>query len=68
MNKNFLILLTNYRNYFKKIFPQTFSYIVNGDLYIKTPLNNVTKLIFFFKMHSQSQFKILSDICAIDYP
>jgi NADH/F420H2 dehydrogenase subunit C len=25
-------------------------------------------LIFFFKMHSQSQFKILSDICAIDYP
>lgn len=68
MNKNFLILLTNYRNYLKKIFPQTFSYIVNGDLYIKTPVNNLTKLIFFLKMHSQSQFKVLADICSIDYP
>jgi NADH/F420H2 dehydrogenase subunit C len=68
MNKSFLILLTNYRNYLKKIFPQTFSYIINGDLYIKTPLNNLTKLIFFLKMHSQSQFKVLADICAIDYP
>jgi len=68
MQQNFSIILLNYRNYLKKIFPQTFSYIINGDLYIKTPLNNLTKLIFFLKMHSQSQFKVLADICAIDYP
>lgn len=68
MKSNLTTILTNYRNYLKKIFPQSLSYVLNGELFIKIPLNTLTKLIFFLKNHSQSQYKVLSDICAVDYP
>ena len=50
------------------MFPQSFFYFLNGELYAKLHGNNLNKFIFFFKHHSQGQYKILSDICAIDYP
>jgi NADH/F420H2 dehydrogenase subunit C len=62
------LLLINFRNYLKKIFPQILIYIFNGDFFIKVPVQNLTKFIFFCKNHSQTQYKILSDICAVDYP
>ena len=68
MKTSLPILLINYRNYIKKIFPQTISYILNGELFIKIPLKNFKNFVFFCKTHSQSQFKILSDICAVDFP
>ena len=68
MKPSLPILLTNYRNYLKKIFPQIIGYILNGELFIKIPLKNLKIFVFFCKNHSQSQFKILADICAIDYP
>jgi len=63
-----LNLLINYRNYIKKIFPCTLSYILNGELFLKISFKNISKLFFFLHNHSQSQYKILSDICAVDYP
>lgn len=68
MKSSVTILLTNYRNYLKQIFPQSFGYIYNGELYFKIPANLLKKFIFFCKNHSQTQFKLLSDICVIDYP
>lgn len=61
-------LLINYRNYLKNIFPQTLSYILNGELFIKIPLAKIKHFIFFLNNHTQCQYKILSDICVIDFP
>jgi hypothetical protein len=68
MQQNFSIILLNYRNYLKKIFPQSLSYILNGELFIKLPISKLKNFILFLKLHSQSQYKILADICAVDYP
>lgn len=68
MKSNFIIILTNYRDYLKRIFPQNLSYILNGELFIKIPQNKLKILSFFLRNHSQSQYKILSDICVVDYP
>ena len=62
------IVLINYRDYLKKLFPQTFSYILNGELFIKLPHFKLQKFCIFLRNHTQNQFKILSDICAVDYP
>jgi hypothetical protein len=61
-------VLTNYRDYLKTIFPTVLSYILNGELFVKIPLNNLKNLMFFLKKNTQSQYKVLSDICALDYP
>lgn len=63
-----LNILSNYRTYLKKHFPQSFSYVLNGELFIKISNTNLKKLIIFLNLHTQSQFKILSDICATDSP
>ena len=61
-------VLINFRHYLKTIFPTTLSYIINGELFVKIPLNNFKNLIYFLKKHTHSQYKVLSDICAVDYP
>ena len=33
MKPSLTVILLNYRNYLKKIFPQSLSYILNGELY-----------------------------------
>jgi NADH:ubiquinone oxidoreductase subunit C len=66
--QNFSNILVIYRDYLKKLFPQTIGYIINGELIIKVPNKKIKKILYFLKNHTQSQYKILSDICAIDYP
>ena len=68
MKSSLNILLLNYRNYLKNLFPQSFIYILNKELFLKSSFKNLKNVLFFLKNHSQSQFKVLSDICAIDYP
>lgn len=68
MTNNISNILLIYRDYLKKIFPQTIGYIINGELIIKIPVKKLTKILNFLKNHTQSQFKVLSDICAVDYP
>ena len=67
MKTNSLEILLIYRDYLKKLFPHTIGYFVNGELIIKTSNDKITNLLNFLKKHTQSQYKILSDICAIDY-
>jgi len=61
-------LFLNYRDYLKQLFPQLISYLLNGEFFIKVPFNKLPRFLYFLKNHTQSQFKILSDISAIDYP
>lgn len=68
MSNNTSNILLIYRNYLKKIFPQTLGYIVNGELIIKSPTKKLRKILIFLKIHTQSQYKVLSDICVMDYP
>jgi NADH:ubiquinone oxidoreductase subunit C len=68
MTNNLSNILLIYRDYLKKLFPQTIGYVVNGDLIIKIPSRKIIKLLSFLKNHTQSQYKVLSDICAVDYP
>ena len=68
MAQNLLNILILYRDYLKKLFPQTIGYIINGELIIKVPQNKIKKFLNFLKNHTQSQYKVLSDICALDYP
>ena len=65
--KNHLVNII-YRDYFKKLFPQTIGYIINSELIIRIPNNNIKRILYFLKNHTQSQYKVLSDICAVDYP
>lgn len=68
MTQNLLNILILYRDYLKKLFPQTTGYIINGELIIKVPQNKIKKILSFLKNHTQCQYKVLSDICALDYP
>lgn len=68
MSNNISNILLIYRDYLKKIFPQTIGYIINGKLIIKIPAKKLKKNLNFLKNHTQSQYKVLSDICAVDYP
>lgn len=68
MSKNMIPVLINYRDDLKKFFPQLIGYIVNGELIIKIQSQKILKLLNFLKNHTNGQFKVLSDICAVDYP
>lgn len=66
--KSSLKILTVFRNYIKKNFPQTLCYIVNNELYLKIQVSKLLKIIKFLNMHTKTQFKSLSDLCSVDYP
>ena len=67
-SSNFSNLLINYRDYLKKNFPHLIGYIINGELIFKTNTNKILNFLTFLKNHTNSQYKILSDICAVDFP
>ena len=68
MYKNILLVLDNYRVDLKKFFPSVISYIINGELIIKIKHNKILRILEFLKKNTNSQYKVLSDICAVDYP
>ena len=45
MAQNLLNILVLYRDYLKKLFPQTIGYIINGELIIKVPQNKIKKFL-----------------------
>mgnify|MGYP001949589023 CR=1 FL=1 len=65
---NSLNLLIKYRDYLKKIFPHLRGYIINKELIFKTNSNKILNFLTFLKNHTNSQYKVLSDICAVDFP
>jgi NADH:ubiquinone oxidoreductase subunit C len=61
-------LLLNYRDFLRNIFPQSIGYLVNNELIIKISPKKIKRVLTFLKNHTQCQFKILVDMCGVDYP
>lgn len=51
-----------------RYFPSILYYAVGGEYIIKVPASQLSKLVFFLKHHSLSQYRQLIDISAVDYP
>ena len=68
LQNNVKKILYNYNIYLKNLFPDIISYIIYGELVIKTKAQNITKLLKFLKNHTNSRYQILSDLCAVDFP
>ena len=60
LNKNFI-------NYLLKILPISNSSIIKNEVIITIPLIKILSILTFFKYHTNCQYKILTDICVIDY-
>jgi len=60
-------LLQNFSQYLLQILPIISYTIYKNELCINIPSNKIIPIIFFLKNHTNSQFKMLSDICAVDY-
>jgi NADH dehydrogenase (ubiquinone) Fe-S protein 3 len=60
-------LNTKYSQYLLKLLP-IFNYSQNKkELTINIPFNKITPIFFFLKYHTNCQYKVISDICAVDY-
>ena len=61
INKNFLL-------YLKKNFNFINYYIIDDEIFIVLPYNNLFNFITFLKYNTFCQFKTLVDITAVDHP
>lgn len=61
-------LFSNYRDYLRDFFPNTLGYLMNNEFILKVSPKSIVHVLFFLKHHSQSQFRLLTDICGVDYP
>jgi NADH dehydrogenase (ubiquinone) Fe-S protein 3 len=61
------MLLKSYSNYLLQILPIINFTIYKNELNLYIPFNKLSPIIFFFKNHTNCQFKILSDLCVVDY-
>jgi NADH dehydrogenase (ubiquinone) Fe-S protein 3 len=62
------IVLLNYKQYISNVFPNILGFFINNELIIKSPISYIKKLIFFLEKHTNSQYHILIDMTAADYP
>lgn len=60
-------LIKTYNQYLLNILPIINYSIYKNELCINIPFNKIIPILFFLKNHTNSQFKILSDICVVDY-
>jgi NADH dehydrogenase (ubiquinone) Fe-S protein 3 len=60
-------LLKKFSQYLLQILPIINYTIYKNELCINVPFNKIVPILFFLKNHTNSQFKLLSDICAVDY-
>lgn len=61
-------LFYNYGNFLQQIFPTSLGYYINDEFCFKIPYKKIKRIIFFLKKNTNSQYHIISDICAADYP
>ena len=65
----FLIkVFLNFRDYLRTIFPQLLGFLINNEFVLKIPPRKIKNFLFFLKNHSLCQYKILIDMCGVDYP
>jgi NADH:ubiquinone oxidoreductase subunit C len=62
---NFLI---QHIKFLRKMFPAVKGFIICNELHIKVPAHQIKHFLQFLKMHTNTQYKVLIDICAVDYP
>jgi len=60
-------LLQKFSQYLLQILPIISYTIYKNELCINIPSDKIIPVLFFLKNHTNSQFKMLSDICAVDY-
>ncbi len=58
-----------FSQYLLKTVPFIMSYtIIKGELCLNIQFNKILPLVTFLKYHTNCQYKLLSDLCVIDYP
>ena len=62
-----LKILNNYGNFLMKVLPILNFSSNNKELSIYVPANKIYPIIFFLKNHTNAQYKLLSDLCVVDY-
>jgi NADH dehydrogenase (ubiquinone) Fe-S protein 3 len=60
-------LIQQYSQYLLKILPIINYTLYKNELSINIPFNKIIPIILFFKNHTNCQFKVLSDLCVVDY-
>jgi NADH dehydrogenase (ubiquinone) Fe-S protein 3 len=60
-------LITFFSQYLLKILPIINYTFYKKELSINIPFNKLVPILFFLKNHTNCQYKILSDLCAVDY-
>lgn len=60
-------LIQQYSQYLLKVLPIINYTLYKNELCINIPFNRLIPVIFFLKNHTNCQFKVLSDLCAVDY-
>jgi NADH dehydrogenase (ubiquinone) Fe-S protein 3 len=60
-------LLTQFSKYLLQILPIINYTLYKNELCINIPPKKLIPILIFLKNHTNSQFKILSEICAVDY-
>lgn len=60
-------LTTFFSQYLLKILPIINYTFYKKELSINIPFNKLVPILFFLKNHTNCQYKILSDLCAVDY-
>lgn len=61
LNKQFIL-------YIQKNLPIINYTLTNKEISINIPLKKIIPIFFFLKNHTNCQYKLISDICAVDYP
>jgi NADH:ubiquinone oxidoreductase subunit C len=57
-----------YISFLKQIFPFTKIYVFNDEIILRVNPQTNYKIIKFLSKHQLLSFKVLADICGIDYP
>nr|AEP43206.1 NADH dehydrogenase subunit 9 [Phytophthora cinnamomi var. parvispora] len=60
-------LLQKFSQYLLQILPIINYTLYKNELCINISTNKLIPILFFLKNHTNSQFKVLSEICAVDY-
>ena len=60
-------ILKKFGQYLLKTLPIINYTLYKNELCINIPINKLIPILFFLKNHTNTQFKILSEICAVDY-
>lgn len=59
-----------FSDYLVRVLPHSVytAVLVNGELTLSVPASSVKEVLLFLRDHTNCQFKMLIDICGVDYP